>query len=133
MTALETVRRMYAAFAAKDRDEILRLFDPRIVWVQNAGFPGGGAHVGAEAVFEVFAGFRRNWEGWTAEVAEWLEAGDTVVAIGEYAGTYKATFRPMRAAFAGVYDVRDGRIVRFRQFTDTAKIAEAVGLMRAQP
>ena len=32
----------------------------------------------------------------------------------------------MSAAFAGVYRVRDGRFVSYHQYTDTAKIVEAV-------
>lgn len=126
MTSLEIVRRMYAAFGARDRDTILALFDAHIEWVQNEGFPGGGRHVGAEAVLtDVFAKFRSEWDAWQAVVTEWLDAGTAVVAIGEYRGTYKATGRWMRAAFAGVYRVRAGRIVSFHQYTDTAKIVEA--------
>lgn len=126
MTNLEIVQRMYAAFGERDQETILALFDPQIEWVQNEGFPGGGRHVGAKAVLtDVFARFRHDWDIWQAVVTEWLDAGDAVVAIGEYRGTYKATGRSMRAAFAGVYRVRSGRIVSFHQYTDTAKIAEA--------
>ena len=124
---VDVVKRMYEAFGRLDRDTILALLHPGIEWVQNEGFPGGGRHVGAEAVLEdVFAKFRRDWDVWQALVSEWLDAGEIVVAVGEYRGTYKATGRPMTAAFAGLYRVKDGRIVQFRQFTDTAKIAGAI-------
>ena len=127
MTNLEIVQRMYAAFGNRDRDTILELFDPQIEWVQNEGFPGGGRHVGAEAVLnDVFAKFRLEWAVWQAVVSDWIDAGNTIVAIGEYRGTYKATGRSMKAAFAGVYRVRDGRIVSFHQYTDTAMIAGAM-------
>lgn len=127
MTDLEIVQRMYAAFGNRDRDTILELFDPRIEWVQNEGFPGGGRRVGAEAVLnDVFAKFRLEWDVWQAVVSEWIDAGNTIVAIGEYRGTYKATGRSMKAVFAGVYRVRDGRIVSFHQYTGTAMIAGAM-------
>ncbi len=127
MTNLEIVQRMYAAFGNRDRDTILELFDAQIEWVQNEGFPGGGRHVGAEAVLnDVFAKFRLEWDVWQAVVSEWIDSGNTIVAIGEYRGTYKATGRSMIAAFAGVYRVRDGRIVSFHQYTDTAMIAAAM-------
>lgn len=127
MSNVDVVKRMYEAFGAKDRDTILTLFAPDIEWVQNEGFPGGGRHVGAEAVLDnVFAKFRRDWDVWQAPVAEWLDAGEVVVAVGEYRGTYKSTGRSMTAAFAGLYRVKEGRIVQFRQFTDTAKIAQAM-------
>lgn len=127
MSNVDVVKKMYEAFGRRDRDAILALFAPDIEWVQNEGFPGGGRHVGAEAVLkDVFAKFRQVWDVWQAPVSEWLDAGEVVVAVGEYRGTYKATGRSMTAAFAGLYRVRGGRIVQFRQFTDTAKIVEAV-------
>ena len=46
MNNLETVKRLYAAFASGNRDTILELFHPQIEWVQNDGFPGGGTFVG---------------------------------------------------------------------------------------
>lgn len=127
MGNVDVVKRMYEAFGANDRDTILALFAPDIEWVQNEGFPGGGRHFGAEAVLDnVFAKFRREWNVWQASVVEWLDAGEVVVAVGEYRGTYRATGRSMTAAFAGLYRVKEGRIVQFRQFTDTAKISQAM-------
>jgi uncharacterized protein len=127
MTNVETVQGLYHAFAARDRATILDIFDPDIEWIQNEGFPGGGTHRGATAVLDgVFAKFRAEWESWQAIVTEWLDAGATVVALGEYRGVYKATGRAARAAFAHVYDVRGGKIVRFRQYADTLKVAEAM-------
>ncbi len=127
MSNVDVVKRLYEAFGRRDRDTILALLHPDIEWVQNEGFPGGGRHVGVEAVLEdVFAKFRRDWDVWQAPVREWLDAGEIVVAVGEYRGTYKATGRSMTAVFAGLYRVQGGRIVQFRQFTDTAKIAGAM-------
>ena len=127
MTNVETVRRLYDAFAARDAAAIRQLFAPDIEWVQNAGFPGGGRHVGADAVLnDVFAKFRTDWSAWKVTVDEYLDAGDTVVALGEYRGTHARTGKSMTAAFAHLYDVRDGRITRFRQYTDTAMVAAAM-------
>lgn len=128
------VKRLYEAFAHRDRDVILQLFAPDIDWVQNEGFPGGGRHVGAGAVLDgVFARFRQERDAWQAVVTEWIDAGDSVIALGEYRGTFKATGRSTTAAFAHVYRVRGGRIVRFEQFTDTAKVAEAMRPPESKP
>lgn len=128
MTAsnLEIVQSLYQAFGARDRARILEILDPQVEWIQNEGFPGGGKHIGGEAVLDnVFARFRTEWEVWKAVVGRWLDAGEAIVALGEYQGTHKATGRSMTAAFAHVYWVRDGRIVRMEQYTDTLKVAEA--------
>ena len=63
--------------------------------------------------------------GELAEVGRWLNAGDSVVALGAYRGTCRKTGKSMQAAFAHVYWLEKGRIVRFEQYADTAKIAEA--------
>lgn len=128
---VEIVREMYRLFAERDNEGTRRLFDPEIEWVQMEGFPRGGRYVGADAIFEgVFSGFRENWEGWRAVVERYLDAGEAVVALGFYEGTYLSTGRSMRAEFAHLVEIKDGRIVRFVQYTDTFKVAEAMGLTR---
>lgn len=123
---LEIVQALYTALKEGDRDRVLEILDPQVEWIQNEGFPGGGRFVGVDQVYEkVFNRLAGEWEGWGAEVGRWLEADDSVVALGAYRGTFRKTGKSMRAAFAHVYSLRDGRIVRFEQYADTAKVAAA--------
>ncbi|HEY4591840.1 MAG TPA: nuclear transport factor 2 family protein, partial [Thermoanaerobaculia bacterium] len=123
---LEIVQALYAALKEGDGDRVLEILHPEVEWIQNEGFPGGGRFVGAETVYErVFNRLVDEWDGWQAEVGRWLKADDSVVALGAYRGTCRKTGKSMRAAFAHVYWLYDGRIVRFEQYADTAKIAEA--------
>ncbi|MGH7486606.1 MAG: nuclear transport factor 2 family protein [bacterium] len=123
---LEIVQSLYKAFADHDSDQIRAILDPEIEWIQNEGFPGGGRHLGAEAVIsDVLGRLGRDWEGWGAEVGRWLDAGESIVALGEYQGTNRATGKSMTAAFAHVLWLREGRVVRFEQYADTAKVAAA--------
>jgi uncharacterized protein len=127
---LEIVKRLYTAFQKRDIKTVLEIFDPQIEWIQNEGFPGGGRHIGAETVLKnVFAKFRLDWDDWQAVVEEWLDAGDIIVALGEYRGTYKSTGKSTTAAFAHVYKFKNGRIFKFQQYTDTFKVAEAMQLI----
>lgn len=57
---------------------------------------------------------------------ELLDAGDSVVGLGNYTGTYKATGREVRAQFAHVWGLREGKVVSFQQYTDTKQFAAAV-------
>jgi ketosteroid isomerase-like protein len=126
MSNLTVVKDLYKAFETQDRDLILAIFDPRIEWIQNDGFPGGGRYVGAEAVLDrAFAKLATEWESWQADVGRWLVAGESIVALGAYRGTHRTTGKSMTAAFAHVYWLCDGRVVRFEQYADTAKVAEA--------
>lgn len=116
---------MFAAFRAKDAEGIRRVMHPDIEWIQNAGFPGGHWRGVDDVLGNAFTRLRTEWTGWRADVTEWLEAGDSVVAIGVYRATHNVTGKAMEAAFAHVYDVRDGRVVRMRQFTDTLMVERA--------
>lgn len=120
---LSLVQSLYSAFASRDRERILAIFHPDIEWIQNDGFPGGGLHQGAVHVLDdILSQFRRDWDNWRARVTEWHDAGNTIIAIGVYESTNKATGKQLSAAFAHVYDVQDGRILRFRQHTDLSLI-----------
>ncbi|MGH3086816.1 MAG: nuclear transport factor 2 family protein [Rubrobacteraceae bacterium] len=127
---VNAAREMYRLFERRDNEGIRDLFDPEIEWIQMDGFPGGGRYVGADAIFDgVFSGFREEWEGWRAVVERYLDAGESVVALGFYEGTYISTGKYTRAEFAHVIEVENGRIVRFVQYTDTFKVAEAMGVV----
>lgn len=51
---------------------------------------------------------------------EFVAEGATVVALGEYCGTYRATGKSFKAPFAHVWKFHDGKVVSFHQYTDTA-------------
>ncbi len=55
-----------------------------------------------------------------------IDAGDTVVGIGTYTGTSRATGKAMAARVAHVWQVRDARVVAFEQFTDTLLVGQAM-------
>ncbi len=66
------------------------------------------------------------WEGFAAGPDEFIDGGDTVVVLGKYSGTYKATGKSFRANFAHVWKVREGKAVRFVQYVDTLIVQRAL-------
>ena len=129
MGNIETVKRMYELFTAKDNEGIRNIFDQNIKWNQMKGFPNGGQYIGADAIFDkVFGGFRQNWTNWKATITRYIDSGDGVFVIGFYEGTYKQTEKSMKADFACEYKVKDGKITEFNQYTDTFLIGQAMGL-----
>jgi ketosteroid isomerase-like protein len=118
---LDLARGVYAAFAAGDIPAVLGVMAPDIHWTEAEGGPYGGVSVGPEAVLQdVFMKLGGEWDGYAAVPAEFVDGGDTVVVLGEYSGTYKATGKGFRAPFAHVWKFRDGKAVSFHQHTDTA-------------
>jgi ketosteroid isomerase-like protein len=70
--------------------------------------------------------WERKWDSFKAIPDEVFDAGETVVSCGHYTGKYLATETEVRAQFAHVFKFREGKIVRFQQYTDTAQFQKAV-------
>jgi ketosteroid isomerase-like protein len=112
---------VYSAFAAGDIPAVLAALSPGIQWTEAEGGPYGGVSIGPQQVLEnVFMKLGGEWNGFAAVAHEFVADGATVVALGEYSGTYKATGRSFTAPFAHVWKLRDGKAVSFHQHTDTA-------------
>ena len=126
MSNTDFIRDFYDAFRSDEIERFEKLCDPEIEWIQNEGFPYGGRHKGAAAVLEnVRRELARRWDDWSFAIEDILDAGGHVVVIGDYAGRHKETGKAFKAAAAHVFDLKDGRVSRFRQFTDTALVRDA--------
>ena len=124
------IRGIYDGFAAGDVAAVLGAMSPDIVWNEAENFPSadGNPYVGPQAIAEgVFARCIGEWDGFAVNVEEILDAGDTIVALGRYSGTYKATGTPISAQLAHVWRVQDGKATAFQQYADTLQVARAVG------
>jgi hypothetical protein len=55
-----------------------------------------------------------------------MAAGDTVAVVVTYTGTGKASGKQLDLPVVHVWDIQDGKALRFRQFADTVKFAEVV-------
>lgn len=125
--ARATVQNLYAAFAKGDVAAVLGYLSADISWTEAAGFPYGGTYHGPTAVLDgVFMRLATEWEGFAAVPAEFIDGGDTIVALGTYSGRYKATGRSFEARFAHVWKVRDGQAYCFEQHTDTMMVNAAL-------
>ncbi len=126
---VELVRTVYAAFAAGDVPAVLGAMSPDIVWNEAENFPYAdrNPYLGPEAVLTgVFGRIGTDWDGFTVVPEEMLDAGDTVIVLGRYRGTCRATGRALDAQLAHVWRVADGRVVGFQQYTDTLQAARVV-------
>lgn len=127
MSNVETVNGLYEAFGRGDVPSVLAGLDTEIEWTDAEGFPTGGTYKGHNAVLSgVFVWLGSEWEDFRADAQELLDAGDRIVALGEYSGTYKATGKSMRVPFAHVWTLRDGKALKFVQYTDTLVVARAL-------
>ena len=127
MSNLKLVQSVYDAFGKGDIPTVLGSLSPEVQWTEAEGFPYGGTYVGPDAVLEgVFMRLGTEWEGFSAVPEEFIDGGETVVALGKYGGTYKATGKSFQANFAHVWKVREGQAVRFIQYVDTLVVHRAL-------
>ena len=101
---------------------------PEIEWAEAERFPyyGGVWRTPRAVVDGLLVPLGRDWIAFSATPTDYVAEGERVVAFGGYSGTYKATGRSFTAPFAHLWTVRGGKINGFVQYTDTAKVLEAV-------
>ena len=127
MSNLDKVKATYDAFAKGDIPSVLEILSADIEWTEAEGFPYGGTYRGPRAVLEgVFMRLGTEWNGFAAVPHEFIDGGDTIVALGKYSGTYKATGKSFQADFAHVWKLREGKAVRFVQYVDTLLVQRAL-------
>ena len=126
----DIVKALYNAFSKGDVPAVLGAFDPQIEWKEadNFLYSEGNPYVGPQAVAEgVFQRLVSDMEDFTILTDHFVEESDTVVVEGRYQGRMKATGTSVDAQFVHVWRLRDGKIVRFQQYTDTKQWSEAAG------
>jgi len=126
---VNVVKGMYEAFASGNIPVVLAALAPKVEWweAENFIYADKNPYVGPEAVLSgVFMRLGNEWEKFAVSPSKVLDAGDTAIGYGHYSGTYKQTGTHVRAQFAHFFTFRDGKIVKFQQYTDTAQFQKAV-------
>ena len=124
---VRVIREVYAAFGAGDVPRLLGFVDPEVVWEEpeTPGVPWAGTRRGLKGVESFFADVAAVAEVETFEPWELLAEGDRVVVLGFERHRILATGRIFETHWAHAFTLRDGRIVHFREYADTAAAAAA--------
>ena len=125
----KVVQAAYTAFGRGDIPALLGYLADDIQWKPVIGtakhVPFSGARTGKQAVAEFFKLVAETEDFEQFEPREFVAQGDTVVAIGHYRAVSKATGKRFDSDFAMVFTLRNGKVARFREFTDSAGINAA--------
>ena len=129
-TNTATVRQVYENFEAlgrarakrPDLKPLLSLYSADVEWhvPEMENVPFAGPRRGIAGVRDFFAAITESLEVLQFEPREYIAQGDKVVALGRYSWRVKATGREFSSDFAHVCTIRDGKIVRFHEYMDTA-------------
>lgn len=127
LSNLDKVKALYQAFAEANIPSVLGFLSRDIAWTEAEGFPYAGTYHGPNSVLTgVFMRLATEWNGFAAVPEEFIDGGETVVALGKYSGTYKATGKSFQANFAHVWKLQDGKAIRFVQYVDTLLVHRAL-------
>jgi ketosteroid isomerase-like protein len=128
MSHIATVHKLYEAFAHGDIARAMAYLDDHIEWHEAESFiyADRNPYMGPQAVVAgVFLRFAAEWDDFRVVPQQFHDAGETVFVEGRYIGTCRTTGRQVYAQFAHVYTFRNGVVVRYQQYTDTAQFKEA--------
>ena len=126
----QRVRSIYDAFARGDIPAVLGTFDSNIVWMEadSIDYADRNPYRGPNAILEgVFMRLGQDWNNFRVKIDQVVDDGDTVVTLGRYNASNKSTGIPLDAQFVHVWSLRDGKVIRFQQYTDTEQFARAAG------
>ena len=125
---VDVVREIYEAFDAGDIAGVVARMRPDIVWNEAENYPyaDGNPYRGTTSVMEVMGRIAAEWDGFTIVRHKLLDAGEWVVMLGRYRGTYRETGRAQNSQVVHVWRIADGKIVTFQQYVDTLQVARVI-------
>jgi len=122
---VDIVRRGYEAFGHGDLDAMMKLFDENIEWISPgpAELPTAGTRRGLQQVAEFFKSVNEVFEIQRFEPNAFIAQGDRVIVLGTETSRIKATDRVLDLDWAHAFTLRDGLVVAFHEYIDTAAVA----------
>lgn len=125
---LQIVENIYKNFAAGDIEASLQEMDENIVWehpAANSGIPFAGTFQGHDGVRRFFSIAMEKIDVLDQQVHDLVASGNKVVALGYEHMRVKKNGREYKSNWAHVYSFKDGKVIRFEEFIDTAEVAAA--------
>lgn len=128
MENAKIVQDAYAAFGRGDVPAVLANCSADVEWLVPGDpelMPAAGKYDGPSGVATFFSTLADTQEAESFEPRQFIAQGDTVIALGDYRWRVRKTGKTFASNFAHVFTVRDGKVVAFREFADTAAARDA--------
>jgi ketosteroid isomerase-like protein len=125
---IELVKKLYGAFGKGDIETIVDHLADELVWrfdapsvISYAGEHDTPSQV-KEGFFQALANTQKDF---ALRTEEFIAQDDKVIMVGRYGATITATGKSFDLPLVHVWTIQNGKVKRFLNFTDTAKVAEA--------
>jgi uncharacterized protein len=123
---LQIVKDGYAAFGRGDLPGLLSLLAEDVVWdIPGEGLPLAGTYRGRDGVASFFQKLGKQMDLLEFQPREFLADGDRVLVVGWERTKIKATGRSAEINWVMSFTIRNGKIAKFREYSDTKAIADA--------
>ncbi len=108
---------MFDAFNRGDFEAAFADVHEDVDWGEPPDMPDtGGAYHGHEGLARGFSRFLGAWEALRVDLIEVIEHGERVVVLTHWHGRSKGTGIEVDQKVAQVYELRDGKVAKVRQF-----------------
>ena len=130
---LDVIRRGYEAFGRGDINALLESFDEQIQWLTPgpSELPTSGRRTGRQAVAQFFTAVNDAFDIQRFEPKEFIAQGDRIVVLGSETARVKSTGRVLDLDWVHVFAMRNGKVVAFQEFFDTAAVVAAMNAAHA--
>lgn len=122
------VRQLYSAYRAGDDATARKLFSKDVNWVWYGPkyiIPFAGTYTGPDGVAQFFKDLKAVLKDTDFDQREYIVDGEMVAVPGFDAGTVRATGGRFNVKNLHMFKVRNGQIIGFEEYIDTADIIEA--------
>ena len=125
---VDLIKEFYLQFKNQTKQSYMDLIDDNVEWVTMEYMPNGGKYIGKSDVFEkYFPAMLSNFKEFHAIADEYLDVeNDSVLVLGSYTVKPKKNTHDIKIPIAHIYNIRNKKIRKFRQYTDTAKIQKTL-------
>jgi ketosteroid isomerase-like protein len=127
---VETVRRVNAAFNRRDREAMFAMYHPDVEWCDLQHAPDAPERLqGVAAVRAYLDQWYEAFDDFTAEIDEYIDAGQFVVTLTHWRATGKGSALVIDLHTADVVELSDGKIAQVTiGYADKSAALQAVGL-----
>ncbi|HEX8743273.1 MAG TPA: nuclear transport factor 2 family protein [Thermoleophilaceae bacterium] len=117
MSNAGVVRSLFDDFNRGDYEAAFQKIAEDVDWHEPPDMPdAGGGYRGHEGMVSGFGRFLSAWEHIRADLVQVVERGERVVVMTRWRGLSKGTGIEVDQWIAQIYELREGRVVRVRQF-----------------
>jgi ketosteroid isomerase-like protein len=128
LTNTAIVQQCYGYFSTGNIPALLEHVSEDVHWYEPGPkevLPWVGTHVGKSGVGRFFMLLDQEVEFKTFEPREFIEQDDKVVVIGYMEGKSKRTGKTSATDWAMLFTMKNGKIEKFREFSDTYQAVKA--------